>query len=58
MNSILAQGSPALLNDAALVLPELGSAQAGFPSPAADLQEKAVDVNNMYVSCERSSGRR
>ena len=50
MNSILAQGSPALLNDAALVLPELGSAQAGFPSPAADLQEKAIDLGQVLVT--------
>lgn len=50
MNSILAQGPPALLNDAALVLPELGSAQAGFPSPAEDLQEKAIDLGQVLVT--------
>lgn len=50
MNSILAQGAPALLNDAPLVLPELGSAQAGFPSPAEDLQEKAIDLGQVLVT--------
>lgn len=42
--------APALLNHAPLVLPEVGSARAGFPSPAEDLQERAIDLGQVLVS--------
>lgn len=50
MYSILAQGAPAQLSSTSLTLPEVGSAQAGFPSPAEDLQEKAIDLGQVLVT--------
>ncbi|PHM20669.1 MAG: peptidase [Curvibacter sp. PD_MW3] len=50
MYSILAQGIPVPMTPSSLVLPELGSARAGFPSPAEDLQERAIDLGQVLVS--------
>lgn len=50
MYSILAQNAPEQLSSAPLTLPEVGSARAGFPSPAEDLQEKAIDLVDVLVS--------
>lgn len=50
MYSILAQDIAAPLTQSPLVLPELGSARAGFPSPAEDLQERAIDLGQVLVS--------
>ena len=50
MNSIVSSDFPVLLRPAPWVLPEVGSAQAGFPSPAEDLQERAIDLGQVLVS--------
>lgn len=50
MYSIPAQSAPAQLSSAPLILPEVGSARAGFPSPAEDLGEKAIDLVDVLVS--------
>lgn len=50
MYSILVQGAPALLSNAPLVLPAVGAASAGFPSPAEDLQERAIDLGQVLVT--------
>ncbi|MFN4350951.1 MAG: LexA family protein [Hylemonella sp.] len=43
------------MSDAPLVLPEVGSARAGFPSPAEDLQEKAIDLVEVLVNHPQST---
>ncbi len=52
MNSILEQGKPVALTTSALRLPLLllGSARAGFPSPAEDLQEHSIDLIEVLVT--------
>lgn len=51
MNSIQLTCTPTLLGLSALPLPALlGSAPAGFPSPAEDLQEQAIDLGQMLVT--------
>lgn len=50
MYSILVQGPPALLSNSPLVLPAVGAASAGFPSPAEDLQERAIDLGQVLVT--------
>lgn len=50
MYSILAQGAPIRLCSAPLTLPQVGCARAGFPSPAEDLQEKAIDLGQVLVT--------
>lgn len=49
MYSILTKCPPARLSSAPLTLPEVGCARAGFPSPAEDLQEKAIDLVDVLV---------
>jgi DNA polymerase V len=50
MYSIMAQDIPVPLTSSPLVLPELGSARAGFPSPAEDLQERALNLVDVLVA--------
>lgn len=50
MYSIPLQGTPVLLSSTPVVLPEMGSARAGFPSPAEDLQERAIDLGQVLVT--------
>lgn len=50
MNSIKPV-APAPLSDTALHMPALlGSARAGFPSPAEDLQEQAIDLSQVLIT--------
>lgn len=52
MNSILASSQPVALKASPLRLPilHLGSARAGFPSPAEDLQEHSIDLIEELVT--------
>lgn len=50
MYSIFTQGKPVKMSGVPLVVSELGCARAGFPSPAEDLQEKAIDLGQVLVT--------